>query len=79
MSGKNELNDAALDAVTGGTTAAPTPTGAVAYKCPKCGTAINASTRDQTVTCPNVRCRCAFQVRNGALVQQSSGLRPVGL
>lgn len=65
-----ELKDTELDAVSGGTTGtpAPTPTGAVTYKCPKCGQTISASTRDMTVTCPNVKCRSSFRVKNGSLV-----------
>ena len=68
MSGDLELNDDALDEVTGGTTAAPAPTGGVTYTCTKCGHVINASTRDMTVTCPNLKCRCVFQVKNGKLI-----------
>ena len=64
------LDDDALDAVLGGTAdpAAPVPTGGVTYTCTKCGHVINASTRDMTVTCPNMKCRCAFQVKQGKLV-----------
>ena len=64
------LDDDALDAVTGGTAgpAAPMPTGGVTYTCTKCGHVINASARDMTVTCPNLKCRCAFQVKKGKLV-----------
>ena len=65
-----QLNDAELDTVSGGTTAAPepTPTGGTTYKCPSCGTAINAATRDTTVTCPNIMCRKTFKISKGKLV-----------
>lgn len=71
MNEKHRLNEAELDAVTGGVTEAPAATGAVTYKCLKCGATINASTRDTTVTCPNVTCRCRFQVESGKLVTQN--------
>ena len=68
MSSHFELSDDELDAVIGGTTAVPSPTGGVTYTCTKCGHVINASTRDMTVTCPNLKCRSTFQVKNGKLI-----------
>lgn len=46
---EHELNDAALDAVTGGAgDPMPSATGGITYQC-SCGTTINASTRDVKV------------------------------
>ena len=66
-SGELDLDE--LKDVSGGVVSAPSPmpTDSVTYKCTKCGTAINASLRDATVTCPNTKCRCCFQVKNGKL------------
>lgn len=66
-----ELNDTSLDTVIGGSqgTPAPTATGGTAYTCPLCRSAINASTRDTSVTCPNVKCRASFKIINGKLVR----------
>lgn len=71
-----KLGEDELGAITGGTggTPDPMPTGGVTYKCTVCGTPINASSRDMTVTCPNVGCRCSFRVKNGKLVPLSSAL-----
>ena len=72
----NELDDAALDAVLGGVTdpPAPMPTGGVTYKCTACGAGITASTRDTVVICPNIKCRCRFQVKNGKLFAVAGSL-----
>ena len=69
------LNDAELDAVTGGTGSdpAPTATGGASYKCPACGMSITASTRDTAVTCPNLKCRRQYQIKNGKLVATANG------
>ena len=67
-----EINDMELDSVTGGAGGAADPspmaTGAVTYRCPNCGAAINASSRDMTVTCPNMKCRGTFRVKKGKLI-----------
>ncbi len=77
-----ELNENDLCAVTGGTAAAA-PTGSVVYTCPNCGTVISASSRDTSVTCPNVRCRTLYQVENGKLVstmkRPTPPLKPAGV
>ena len=64
------VSELELEKVAGGVTdtPAPSPTGGVTYKCPACGTSIAASTRDMTVTCPNLKCRRQFQVKNGKLI-----------
>lgn len=71
-----EMNDDALETVTGGVTEppSPTPTGTATYKCTACGHTITASTRDTTVTCPNVKCRCSYQVKKGKLYPVASAL-----
>lgn len=72
--GSWELLDEELDGVVGGVgisvteTAVPLPTGTTAYRCPVCHTAIDASTRDATVVCPNVNCGRRFTASNGRLV-----------
>lgn len=68
MSEKIGISEQDLEQVAGGVTAAPTPTGGVVYQCTACGASINASTRDMSVTCPNLKCRCQFHVRNGKLI-----------
>ena len=67
---REELDLDALEDVSGGTggTPAPVPTDTVTYKCSKCGLTINASARDMTVICPNLKCRCSFQVKSGKLI-----------
>lgn len=69
MTEDKKISELELENVTGGVTdpPAPTATGGVTYKCPACGTSIAASTRDMTVTCPNIKCRRQFQVKNGKL------------
>ncbi len=76
MCEEKQMDESALDAVTGGVSdpAAPLPTGGVTYRCAICGTAINASTRDTRVTCPNVRCRCEYVVKNGKLTAVAASL-----
>ena len=47
------------------------------------GTVISASSRDTSVTCPNVRCRTLYQVENGKLVstmkRPTPPLKPAGV
>ena len=76
MDKEKQMDDSELDAVVGGVsgTAAPLPTGGVTYKCAACGTTISASTRDVRVTCPNVRCRCEYMIKNGKLVAVAASL-----
>lgn len=71
-----ELNDRELDTVTGGAGSVPLPTatGGVTYQCTECKTVINASTRDTQVTCPNMKCRCRFQVSGGKLKLIAKGV-----
>lgn len=71
-----ELDLDALRNVTGGVAnvSEPVPTGSVRYECTVCGAVIDASTRDMTVTCPNLKCRCQFQVRNGKLTPVARSL-----
>ena len=70
MTENKMIDEQELENVSGGVTdaPAPTPTGGVSYKCPVCGTSIAASTRDMTVTCPNLKCRRQFQIKNGKLI-----------
>ena len=65
----SELIDDVLDGVTGGAAdPAPTATGSNAVKCPVCHIAtLNISSRDTSVTCPNMKCRAKFSVSGGKL------------
>lgn len=75
MHSTDELNDNALDGVTGGAgEVMPMATGGIIYRCPACSTVISVSTRDTKVTCPNLKCRCQYQVINGKLQAVSSSL-----
>ena len=80
MNKENESGELDLDQlqdISGGI-AAPTPTGDVVYRCPACGKNFSASTRDATVTCPNVKCRTSYRVQGGKLyVLPSTPLKSV--
>lgn len=74
-----ELDLDQLQDISGGSTIAlPMPTGDVVYKCPACGKNFDASSRDMTVTCPNVKCRTSYRVQGGKLfVLPSTPLKSV--